>query len=830
MKKIFALFIFLINFVSYSQVSFIDPIYPFENVNPEAIASGDLNRDGFEDVIVSGKVRRTQEISTALYLGDGTGSLIESDLIEFPKEIFKVIEVEDLDKDGDLDIWVIKSNRLIIYDNQGNNSFIQINNNIVFWSSSYGTYDSGDIDFDGDIDIISAGGVFINEGNTFSLSEVKGIDVDVISSIAFVNGDIVISGIKNTESYHKLYYYRNNGSLNFQEELLDKQSSEPYGTITVMDVDNDNELDILVSNGNLFSNGFNKMWIYKKGFFGTFTRTDSNLPLLSGDGEGLVVVDIDRDFDLDVIMENRDVPSRKVTVYENDEGTFIESNQVLEGSLTAYSSVDLNNDNFSELILHGDFGLQYGGWNTLLYSNSSGTFVNEYDMLQGNYTTAFDYSDIDGDLDIDLLILGQTNNFPNPAKTSVLYLNNGLGNYEESIYQNITPVLSPSLKFLHVDNDDLEDLVVFGRNNSQIYLNDGEGVFSLYDSTSLPSNGDASIGHADFNNDGYDDFIICGNVPGDTGNTTLFMNNQNNGFEEIQNDSFMNFRRGEVKILDFDHDNDLDIVLVGMNNDHNGSIRFYVNDGNGNFSKDDRNLIDRNLFFNDLGFVDINGDGNEDLFVLGPNSYSTYLCGEGFIFSFHESFSLELNYQKVKVIDVDTDGDIDVLLTSTHQYSGNTIFLENDNGSFISRSVPFSNMTSEDAEFADLDGNGTKDLILMGSTPDNKFISRTYINDTPQQGLSVFTDTSNSKIVLSVNQSSMNEDIGKEILIAPNPANNSIKILNSGVEKSEIYGSQGGMILSTYKKRVDISQLQPGIYFVRSFTSEGIKAGQFVKE
>jgi hypothetical protein len=72
--------------------------------------------------------------------------------------------------------------------------------------------------------------------------------------------------------------------------------------------------------------------------------------------------------------------------------------------------------------------------------------------------------------------------------------------------------------------------------------------------------------------------------------------------------------------------------------------------------------------------------------------------------------------------------------------------------------------------------------------------------------------------------------------VYPNPAQNFVTIQlpqENGATTSKVYSVNGALVLQTVidnQSRVDISQLQPGIYFMQMETAQGVQITKLVKE
>ncbi len=140
---------------------------------------------------------------------------------------------------------------------------------------------------------------------------------------------------------------------------------------------------------------------------------------------------------------------------------------------------------------------------------------------------------------------------------------------------------------------------------------------------------------SDFNGDKLDDFFVVG---AKEKAAVIFFQNANNTFTKSDQSVFAAdkmFEDGACITIDFDRDGDNDLIVTCGGNEYpnmelNYPVRFYLNDGKGNFSKSKFS----NQFFTSANTItadDYNKDGTIDYFIGGrtvpghygliPNSY-----------------------------------------------------------------------------------------------------------------------------------------------------------------------------------------------------------------
>ena len=195
---------------------------------------GDLNNDGKLDLYVGGYGG-----DHYIYLNNGNGTFTR--VLPTISEGYENVELGDIDGDGDLDVVVCAGNA-VIYKNDGTGHFTR---HQALPGSSWDVA-LGDMDNDGYLDIITLnpGRVFYNDGHgNFSLSNsvlLPRSGVYTISLADFDNdGDLDIL----YSDYG--YLLRNDGNRKFTDITPLNQLSMPWYTALLGDIDNDGDIDIV---------------------------------------------------------------------------------------------------------------------------------------------------------------------------------------------------------------------------------------------------------------------------------------------------------------------------------------------------------------------------------------------------------------------------------------------------------------------------------------------------------------------------------------------------------------------------------------------------------
>lgn len=407
-----------------------------------------------------------------------------------------------------------------------------------------------------------------NIGNgKLNITSITAID-DWFSVIATKNGDVTnleLSFNKNVNAIRKgrikiisdnainspyILQFEQNGMPLFIKDTIVKTLSPYFGKVTIADYDNDSDYDFLLTSNN---SGI-KTKLIKNTETGFHVSEITVLQDFSGTAR---FTDFDNDGDLDILMPGYDVgweDETATTLYLNSgKGEFekdtLSNFKYMNNSIIELA--DFNNDGYDDLI-NLSTAHWYNEFN--LYSNNSGSDF-EYDttITDKKYTgyniLFFDY---DGDLDMDLINDG------------LIYENCGKNNFKPITDLNIDK--SGYFSIGDFNNDGLNDIF----SNSKIYFNEGHGKYVKSDSTGLP---DKIETHSwgDYDNDGDMDIVFKSNSY-----VHIFDNNGKGQFSVLKKfDEAV--QGGSLDFVDYNNDNQLDIVVTGALLNQSVHSIFYKN-------------------------------------------------------------------------------------------------------------------------------------------------------------------------------------------------------------------------------------------------------------
>lgn len=353
-----------------------------------------------------------------------------------------------------------------------------------------------------------------------------------------------------------------------------------------------------------------------------FTKITTGAPVTDGgDSRSVNWIDYDNDGDLDLFVSNGKQGGENNFLYRNEgNGSFtkIISSPVVSDSRSSDGSTwgDFDNDGDVDLYVTN----WYGQPNLFYANNGDGTFTQISGSplsINNTFSEAASWGDYDRDGDIDLYVCNSDGDRKNN-----LYRNNGDGTFTRITTgaPATDAFLSRNADWMDYNNDGLVDLFVANENNQNenLYKNNGDGSFTKISLAPLTSSGGNSTSSSweDIDNDGDFDLLV---VNYNDQNSFLFINNGDGTFTKVtegaivsdEGDSF-----GSV-MGDVDNDGDVDVYVTNAFTS-TGRVKnfFYLNNGNGTFTKDTADIIATETGWSyGSAMGDYDNDGWLDLFV-----------------------------------------------------------------------------------------------------------------------------------------------------------------------------------------------------------------------
>jgi len=348
----------------------------------------------------------------------------------------------------------------------------------------------------------------------------------------------------------------------------------------------------------------------------------------------LTIGDLDNDGDLDIVWANGEGFSsagvaRLGRIYINNGSGVFTDQSVARGAPTGYfrgvELGDIDNDGDLDIIFAQDFNRQP----ILMVNNGAGVFTNQSAArlpaaLLSCTRAQFGDIDNDGDLDLYLTNGGATNRFG--SGQNKIYVNNGAGVFtDETAARHPVAVLAEPQDAIFGDIDGDYDLDVraasTGSGQSRLYRNNGAGVFATV--AGVPSDNNCySYDFGDIDNDGDLDLFGANASPTNANADLLLRNNGSGVYSDITATNYTPnpaVDDNDSKFLDYDNDGDLDLIVA-----HLGATaeRIYNNNGAGAFTEVTGLITPISDSTLDIKVGDLTGDGRLDIVTAQGESGS----------------------------------------------------------------------------------------------------------------------------------------------------------------------------------------------------------------
>ncbi|MFI1770412.1 FG-GAP-like repeat-containing protein [Thalassobellus citreus] len=804
--RFFYLFIFFLSFKVFAQIGFQDHIIidnSFAADAPMSVYAADIDGDGDMDMISAS----FNDSKIAWYENiDGLGSFSLPKTISLIANGALVVFASDFDGDGDMDVLSASSsdNKIAWYENTDGLGDFGAQQIISSTAYAVNSVFASDLDGDGDKDVLSA-----------------------------TLGDNKIAWYENTDGL---------GNFGAQQIII----STAYGAKSVFasDLDGDGDMDVLSASSN-----DNKIAWYENtnglGSFGLQKTINTN----SKGANSVIASDLDGDGDMDVISSSDSINSNdEIIWYKNIDGfgLFEIQQTVLTNTKRPLSifAVDIDNDGDNDLLSATSWGGAIAWYENI---DSLGGFGTEQIISFDSANSVF-ASDIDNDGDMDLVSASSSDD-----KVAWFKNTNGLGDFviQQILTQNADE--PSSVLSYDIDGDGDLDVVSASIIDDKIawYENtDGLGNFGTQKIITSSANGPSSINVSDIDGDGDMD-VISATIY--TNEIAWYENTDGLGnFSSKKTITTNVYTPQSVCTSDLDNDGDLDVIYASFGD---SKIAWHENtDGLGNFSAQ-KIITTSAIQVISIFLVDIDGDNDVDVISAsagnGTIAWHENIDGLGNFSNQKNVFTDGFDAYSIYASDLDGDGDNDIIASISYDYK--IVWFENTNGqgNFGTSQLITSEVDGAPKVYAiDLDSDGDMD-ILSASLNDNKIAWYENLNTKgefgPQQiittnangarfvyaadidgdqDIDVLSASKNdSKIAWYENTSTLstNENILLNFYVFPNPTKGIFNIKSrSTVFKLDIYNMFGQFISTSYNKNtIDIRHLNSGLYLVKIIDKMG---------
>ncbi len=676
------------------------------------LISADFNADGKSDLAGS----LWHDPAGVLVVPGGSGFGFTSPITLALQKQSSEIRSGDINGDGYSDIVVVNhgANKVFILRNNGIGSF-SIESSIVLPHNVSGLA-LGDLDKDGDIDAV-AGTHFTSQfhvllnngigifqlGASYSLENPESLEIADFDA----DGNLDVAGtLLNTDKV-KIFY--NNGNATFGATQIISCGGDFPVQIRSGFFNADNRIDLAVVNMNsnaitILNNDGNRVFSVGRSF--TF---DGQVRLMS-------VADINRDGLSEIVTST----SNKI-YWVNIKEDKIFSASVVNGGATAVG--DFDGDSLIEIAVTGSGGSKirvYGFRSTPsveVLEDSVTQFIDLWDIHAGmgeeqplRVTAISSRPEIVLPPSVSYLpnsSRGRIGITPAPnaygeSLITVTVTDGGLDQNLETDSDNAS--YRRSVKFLVTPVNDPPTLDPLG----------GLGEPQRFDSISQPE----SIDSGDIDGDGDIDMIVFNRASGAF--IDIYKNDGNGNFARTGR---MAADPGEphslgIRLNDFDSDGDLDLLLHF--NGNGGQFKVLTNNGSGTFSYTSTIVSMGSITPAALYAYDFNRDGLIDFASpnFNGNSFSVVLRQASNTFQGANVYSLTSqaasNPTRLFVDDIDRDGFADVLVPT--QAGGNVVIYHGvGDGTFHRKRILDAGFRVETSSYLDVDDDGDKDLVQAES-------------------------------------------------------------------------------------------------------------------
>ncbi len=245
-----------------------------------------------------------------------------------------------------------------------------------------------------------------------------------------------------------------------------------------------------------------------------------------------------------------------------------------------------------------------------------------------------------------------------------------------------------------------------------------------------------SIDLGDYDNDGDLDIALIGLDKDDNYVAEIYRNNGGT-FADIGAD-LTGVKRGTVKWGDYDNDNDMDLLLIGLDSTDTPISKIYRND-NSTFNDANAGLtgVYHTASDDSADWGDYDNDGDLDIVIAGnagdknsPVYMSKIYRNDGGIFTDIETGLVGVIDGSVAWGDFDGNNALDILLSGTSDKGEIVAVYYNNDGEFSKVLDDLANLRFGDVAWGDYDADQKLDFIITGndrpSGNDNGFITKIY--------------------------------------------------------------------------------------------------------
>jgi uncharacterized repeat protein (TIGR01451 family) len=788
---------------------FVQMTIGLPGIREGSVGWGDYDTDGDLDILIAGDTRTTQ--ITQLYNNVGNNAFINSN-IALPGIWLGEASWVDYNNDGYLDILIAGQTSTVsvarLYRNNRQGGFVEVTT--PFTGINNGAADWGDYDGDGDLDLLLTGDntsgaaltiLYRNEGNDTFINANANL-VGVRDSTVAWNDydrdgdeDLFVSG--NTSAFvATTFLYRNDGGVftNINPAIVGVTD----GAVAWGDYDNDGDADLLINGKDQSDQSTTRLYTNRNGAFilAPYTFPAVSLGSVSWG-------DYDKDLDLDILLtgltddgivtgiyKNVDCPS-DVVITKEVSPALVRSSQPVTftvnftnlGPVTAtkvvitdiipsfLTNVQVVSSAIGAGVTIVDSGVRPGyRWqvSNLLVNQGgiitiTGNIAPEPGAVYTNTAQIFASKDVsltNNSASAAVMVPFQVIQTAPPGVGMVSATPNGLMGLRFNADINPATINDSTLKIMGSQSGPMNLTSAAYDNASRAYtfrtlqaLQVGETVTIIATDgiksaagapltpyqwqfvvgrtsarcvgeftnmpTGLPAVANSTVAWGDYDKDGDLDLFLAG-LSGAGRVSQLYRNDA--GVLNPLATSFTTVDDGAAAWGDYDKDGDLDLLLTG----HTGAGPFtnlYRNEGGGNFTPLNPAIVA--IANSAVAWGDYDSDGDLDLLLAGNSSSGriTRVYRNDDLNFVEMPFNLPgVNDGAVAWVDVDRDGDLDLFFSGAGDNGRLTAIYRNDEGVFTDSNAGLTAVDKSAATWGDYDKDNDLDLLLAGNTGSGRLI------------------------------------------------------------------------------------------------------------
>lgn len=375
------------------------------------------------------------------------------------------------------------------------------------------------------------------------------------------------------------------------------------------------------------------------------------------------LMDVDNDGELDVLSS----AGGSLLSFSRSlgNGTFEPAVELPVPGGTQMVLIDSNTDGFTDVVRYGN------GFLHIAMNNGNGTFATaamfDVGVVQGNSELAA--GDITGDGWPDFAVNDEANN--------LLHVFVGGSNGLVQSTFSLTTLQAPTnVQIGDVNNDGQADLVCSYNQVAQITIfpaQPGENFTPVHVPISgTVGSGLAAIEIADFNNDGFSEVAVAGDL-----SQLLFVRWTNGSFQQTSS-VFMGVSAYGFITGDWNADNAVDVAFATLTS---SGITTRLNNGTGGFPAQTNFFASSGGPAEEMAAGDLDNDGILDIVVANGNASNfAFLKGAGNGVFGPQYLLAAAGASGLATGDIDNDGDIDVVSTNAGSMSTSVLAITRNNG------------------------------------------------------------------------------------------------------------------------------------------------------